>query len=440
MNRSPRRRKRIDFHFAWAMAVGGMIGGGIYTLAGVILGVAGPAAWLSLILGTVLALITVRSYYKLSLRSNEGAVPVTYILGIGQQNIAAMLSWWLVIVYVLAMGVYSFTFGHYVGRALGLTEATIALVTALGLLALVVVNLVGVELPRGVQIAAVWMELSILAALAIFGFVHWNPQNLTAGVPQPSVFGVLSGMAGTFIAFEGFEMISYDYRELKFPHRTMSMGLAAAVFAVGAAYAIVTLGAGSIVGAKTLVEQKENALAVAGAKAAGNIGLIVVTIAACASAASAINSTLFSVARFARSSAQRGLLPGFFSKGNRRDCPHYGVIILGCAAAILAATATLNILVQLASFAFLLLFCFVNGVAFHASGAKPSWLALIGCLSAAAADVIVVRMMIKENPWWIVAPASTLVLSVVIHFVWKKWRDTHSSVCDEQFTGQQREA
>jgi amino acid transporter len=43
-----------------------MIGGGIYTLAGVILGVAGPFAWISLVLGSILALITVRSYFKLT--------------------------------------------------------------------------------------------------------------------------------------------------------------------------------------------------------------------------------------------------------------------------------------------------------------------------------------------------------------------------------------
>ena len=43
-NRQSGRTREITFHSGWALAVGGMIGGGIYTLAGVILGVAGPLA------------------------------------------------------------------------------------------------------------------------------------------------------------------------------------------------------------------------------------------------------------------------------------------------------------------------------------------------------------------------------------------------------------
>src|SRR5436309_15777466 len=119
----------IDFHSGWAMAVGGMIGGGIYTLAGVILGVAGPLAWLSLLLGCGLALITVRSYYFLTMRLKEEGVPVTLLVRKGHPRRAVLISWWLIFVYVLAMGVYSFTFGHYLGRALGLSENAIALCT-----------------------------------------------------------------------------------------------------------------------------------------------------------------------------------------------------------------------------------------------------------------------------------------------------------------------
>ena len=101
----------------------------------------------------------------------------------------------------------------------------------------------------------------MLTALAAWGFWHWNPTNLTRGAPGGSVWGILNGMAATFIAFEGFEMIAYDHRELRAPKRIMSKGLAAAVIAVGLAYALVTVGAASLVGADVLIKQKENALA-----------------------------------------------------------------------------------------------------------------------------------------------------------------------------------
>lgn len=52
INKKRPTTRHISFHSGWALAVGGMIGGGIYTLAGVILGVAGPLAWVSLLLGS----------------------------------------------------------------------------------------------------------------------------------------------------------------------------------------------------------------------------------------------------------------------------------------------------------------------------------------------------------------------------------------------------
>src|SRR5256885_7455088 len=100
-NQKPPRH--ITFHTGWALAVGGMIGGGIYTLAGVILGVAGPLAWLSLFLGSILALVTVRSYFCLTLQLQQDGVPVTFLPKEGHPRLARLLSWWLVVVYVLAM-------------------------------------------------------------------------------------------------------------------------------------------------------------------------------------------------------------------------------------------------------------------------------------------------------------------------------------------------
>src|SRR5438105_7278343 len=54
-------------------------------------------------------------------------------------------------------------------------------------------NLLGIKEPAAVQIAAVWIELLILAALAAVGFWRWNPQNLTTGVPPGSLGGVIGG-------------------------------------------------------------------------------------------------------------------------------------------------------------------------------------------------------------------------------------------------------
>ncbi|HLV67301.1 MAG TPA: APC family permease [Polyangiaceae bacterium] len=404
---------------AWAMAVGGMIGGGIYTLAGFILGVAGPLAWLSLALGSLIALATAHSYLALAAvtsksNSRRDGLPVGLLVHRGHETWAGVMSWWLLFVYVLAMAVYGFTLGQYLGRALGFDpRMTAALVTsAIGLIA--TVNLFGIREPAGVQIGAVVIELVVLGSLAAIGFLRWNPENVVANVPGPSLAGVLIGTAGTFIAFEGFEMLVYDVRELRCPRRVLRRALPLAIVAVALAYSLVTVGAASLVGASTLVEQKENALAVAGAAAGGSAGLVVVTIAACASAVSAINASLFSVARFARSASETGLLPRVLGRPNARDCPYVAIVALGVLAAVLAASATLEPLVQTASLSFLMLFAFINGFAFVARGRRGA-VSLFGAVGATLSALIVAYALARSEPQALIAFAVASLLSGLAH-------------------------
>ncbi len=390
---APRARTRIGEHAAWAMAVGGMIGGGIYTLAGVILGAAGPLAGLSLILGGLIALATVRSYARLTATTASEPVPVTVFAHAGRRGVAAALALLLLAVYVLALAVYTFTFGHYLGGAFGLGRGGIVLIEIVAIGLVVILNLRGVQHPAKAQIAAVWIELAILGALAAVGFLRWNPENLVRGVPPPSVVGVLVATAGTFIAFEGFEMLAYDIRELRRPRRVMRAGLARAVIAVAIAYAVVTVGAASLVGADVLVHHPENALAVAGRAAAGGAGMAVVTVAACASALSAVNATLFSVSRLARSTAEQGLLPAWCHRCNRHEAPFWSILAISAGALLVAAVSRLQPLVHAASLGFLSLFCLVNVLAFRKSRAGRVT-SLLGALGAGTGIVVVVAVLI----------------------------------------------
>lgn len=381
--------KKVGQHAAWAMAVGGMIGGGIYTLAGVIVGIAGPWAWLSILLGALIALATVHSYAQLSLATRSSGIPLTIILREGRRSLAGALAWALVGVYILSLAVYTYTAGHYFGNALGAGSMVIVAIEAALLCVLVALNLLHVEHPAHVQIAAVWAELAILATLAGIGFWRWNPVNLGTGVPAGSVLGVLIATGSTFIAFEGFEMLTYDIRELRHPRPIMRKWLPAAVLAVAAAYIVVTLGAASLVGAHTLVARQDAALAVAGRAAAGTTGMVVVTIAACASATSAINATLFSAARLARSAGEHGLLPRWYARPNRYDAPAWSIIVIASGALAIAAALRLSQLVSLASFAFLGLFGLVNVLAFRQC-ARRRWIAALGALGSAGGVVAIV--------------------------------------------------
>lgn len=380
---------KVGQHAAWAMAVGGMIGGGIYTLAGVIVSIAGPWGWISILLGALIALATVHSYAQLAVQTGSSGIPLTIYEREGKRALAHLLAWLLVVVYVLSLAVYTFTAGHYLGYALGVGHPWIVVLEIVLVALLVVLNLLHVEHPARVQIAAVWAELAILATLATIGFARWNPGNLSSGVPSGSISGVLVATASTFIAFEGFEMLAYDLRELKRPRTIMRKYLPLAVVAVATAYIVVTLGAASLVGAHQLAAHQETALATAGDAAAGLPGMVVVSIAAVASATSAINATLFSAARLARTAGEHGLLPRWCAHCNRFDSPAWSTLAIAVGALLVAATLDLRPLVSIASLGFLGLFCLVNVLAFRMR-VQRRWVAAAAAVASAAAIVIVV--------------------------------------------------
>ena len=64
---------KLGFNATWSMAVGGMVGGGIFSTLGVVVGIAGAWAWLSFAAAGLIALTAGYSYVKLSAYYGEGA-------------------------------------------------------------------------------------------------------------------------------------------------------------------------------------------------------------------------------------------------------------------------------------------------------------------------------------------------------------------------------
>ncbi len=62
----------MSFNATWSMAVGGMVGCGIYSVLGVVIQTAGQSAWLIFFIAGIIALIAAHSYSQLSLTYNEG--------------------------------------------------------------------------------------------------------------------------------------------------------------------------------------------------------------------------------------------------------------------------------------------------------------------------------------------------------------------------------
>lgn len=391
----------MNFNATWAMAVGGMVGGGIFSVLGVIIETAGQWAWLSFVLAGLIALISANSYSQLAIRYSEGGGAFTYLRKINHEGFAGSLSWILILGYILTLSVYAFTFGHYVAQVFD-AGPWLPRILGLSIIALLsFVNLKGVSNASKFEIITVYGKLFVLLGLAVYGLEKWSPEQLTQGLSPKPWHAAIIGAGTIFMAYEGFQLLSYDYKDLKKPNKNLPKATIWAVVAVIIIYVLVTLGTTMIVGAETLIDQKEIALSVAGKKAMGTAGIVIVTISAAFSTGSAINATLFSTARLMESVAEKKDLPNLFVKENKQNIPHYAIYTIAGLAAVLAIIGSLNSLVDAASIIFLFTFGAVNFIAFQQK-VKFKWISLIGALScglAINADIIV---KIGETPFAIV--------------------------------------
>lgn len=89
MNQS---QSKLGFNGTWSMAVGGMVGGGIFSTLGVVIGIAGPYTWLSFVAAGLMALAAGYSYVKLADSYGEGGGAFTFLRKINADGFAGSLS------------------------------------------------------------------------------------------------------------------------------------------------------------------------------------------------------------------------------------------------------------------------------------------------------------------------------------------------------------
>ena len=422
----------LGFGATWSMAAGGMVGGGIFSVLGVIVGVAGAWTWLSFVIAGLIALATSLSYVHLAAKYGEGGGAFTFLREVNAEGFAGSLSWVLVVGYTLTMSVYASTFGHYGAYALGLGvtgwAARVGAVALVG--AIIALNLRGTGSTARVETVIVWGNLILLIGLSAFGLADWSTDQLSAGIEPVGWTGALVGAATIFMSYEGFQLLAYDYSEIERPKQTLQRAVPLAVVFVIGVYVAVALGAAMLTGAGTLQERSNVALSVAGEAALGTWGLWLVTLAAACATAAAVNSTLFATARLAKRVADDGELPAVVDHTNGAGVPDRALMGIGAGAAVLAVVGSLSTLVEAASLAFLFTFAVVNVLAFRNLD-RGRLVSAAGALGAAAATLLLVWRFAHRDPVALAFLAGVVLLATVGRRVILRHTRTESGTSDE---------
>ena len=375
----------------WAIAVGGMVGGGIFSTLGVVISSAGHWAAVSFVLGGLVAYATGHSLAALTVDKDEAGGVYSFLRDMGFTRLARGSAWVLLAGYVLTCAVYAYTFGAYLGQAIGGPSWLPPAMAAAAILTMTGINLRGARQAAGVEIAIVVVKLVILAGLAALGLAQFEADKLSIA-QQPGLIGIVIGAASVFMAYEGFELLAYDYDEMKDRKKLMRRIMPLAIGSAALIYVLVALAVPMLTGTQAVIEDGEVALSKAGQAALGTPGLIAVTIAAALSTASAINATLFSSARLAREVAQDGGLPETLGQENSHGSPQWAVLALAALALALAVKGGLDGLVSGASVVFLLVFGTLNALAVKQNVGKR-WITLPGAVLAFAALAVLLLHM-----------------------------------------------
>ncbi|WP_316015567.1 APC family permease [Roseobacter sp. HKCCA0434] len=399
---------------AFALAAGGMVGGGIYVSLGVIVEVAGAWAWASFALAGLVIVPTAWSYARLSNLYRKSGGVFEFLEEADRASWAGALSWLLIGGYTLTVAVYSFAFGHYLGFALGapvwadkgLAVAVVACIVAL--------NLGGVAKLTRVEIGIVSVNLVALLILGLWGVTAgWSPANLSAPGAGNGPGQALIGAAVIFISYEGFQLLTYEYDELDRPRRMLTPVMLAATFVVIGVYVLVALGAVSLAGAQAVIDQQDVALSVAARVAAGGWGLAGMTLAACCATMAAINSTLFSTAKLSARVARDRELPPAFARTNANGIPSVGVLVIGAVAAALAVLGSLTALVEAASLIYVVTFGIVNWLCWREAD-RVRWLPMAGIVGCAGLGVLLAWREATHHPFGLMALGGMVAVAIFV--------------------------
>ncbi|MFB6347049.1 MAG: APC family permease [bacterium] len=405
------------------MAVGGMVGGGIFAVLGVAVVQAGSAAFVSFGLAGLLALITGTSYARLTCSFDEPGGSFSFLEELINPFAAGTVSWLLILGYIFTISLYSFTFGEYLSEFVSPATPRVApMLGGTAIVGLTVLNLVGVRESGVTEDILVYGKVIILLGLVGIGMVYVEPDR---------VFPIFSGPPSTivetaamiFVGYEGFQLLTYDYGDIENHHETLPRAMIGSIVLVTILYMLIAFVTAGTVAPEVVKTHSETVLAMVAQPILGRFGFSLVVAAAVISTASAINATIFATARLGKRVAEDGELPGVLTDRKSGNVPVYFTVLMSLLAFVIQFTGSLERITEFSSLIFLLVFGLVNlAAALH--GEYPSWTVLFpvaGTLGAWGADGILIASFYRHTPFVLWGSISMTVGILFFRYVYHRW-------------------
>lgn len=355
--------KSLGFKELVAIAVGGMVGGGIFTILGISVSIVGFLAPFAIALGGIIAFFAAYSYVKLGVYyRDEGATYAFFKRTYPDSHMAAsFIGWYTIFGYISTLSLYAYTFSSYgiSGFEFADNEAVRKAVAIAIVWVFAFVNLWSVKGMGKIEDLMVYTKLIILfvisLALIYYGKTdfHTFAQTLSKDFEHSSAINIVIVASVTFVAYEGFQLVINAVNEMENPQKNIPRAIYTAVGLVALIYFIIALGAVMAIPVEDLIKNKEYALASGAEDIMGHLGRNLVIVGAVLATSSAISGTMFGSSRQMARISDDGYLPDILSK-RREDIPIYAIMAMAGTATLLILTGGLQLILEFGSITFLL--------------------------------------------------------------------------------------
>ncbi|NOQ88196.1 MAG: amino acid permease [Gammaproteobacteria bacterium] len=400
-----KRNKTLGVPELIAIALGGMVGGGIFTILGISVSMIGVYTPLAIFIGGMIAFLAAYSYIKLGVYyKDEGATYSFYKKTFPRSPFAASLvGWWVIFGYISTLALYAYTFSSYAisGFAFADSEWVRKLVAGAVILTFTLINIWSVKGMGKIEDLMVYTKLVILVVIS-FVLINNSQTTIPVLLQNEKDIGLLSVLivaAITFVAYEGFQLVINAVNEMENPEKNIPKAIYSAMFIAVTIYLVISLGAILAIPFDEIIRNKEYALASGAEHVIGHWGTDLVIIGALLATSSAISGTVFGASRQMSVIAQDGYLPNFLA-GRKDQIPVYAIITMSVFAFLLVLAGNLVVILEFGSVTFLLvstLMAYANYKIRHLTGSS-SIISVLSMLVLIFGTVLIIYYELMNQP------------------------------------------
>jgi amino acid transporter len=393
INKSMHRPRGKDLGLAEliAIALGGMVGGGIFTILGISVSMIGMLTPLAIIVGGLIAALAAYSYVKLGLYyRDEGATYSFYKRTYpGSHFSASVIGWFVIFGYISTLALYAYTFSSYAISSFAFgNDIWIRKIVAIGVIGIfALINVWSVNGMGKLEDLMVYTKLVILTLISIV-LIHNSEMdtgtflaNMKTDFGNSGILNVLIVASITFVAYEGFQLVINAVNEMTKPEKNIPRAIYSAIALAILIYVIIAIGALVAIPVSDIVKNQEYALAAGAKDVIGSLGRNLVILGAILATSSAISGTVFGSSRQMSVIAHDGYMPSWLAI-RKSNIPKNAILSMAGFASILILIGGLKLILEFGSVTFLMvsLLMAIANFKIRKKTQSSSWLTMFSIL------------------------------------------------------------